>query len=186
MTCEEYTRLLMTRSWTELNEGQASEHASTCVKCSELRQLTESAETRRGYAMTAARSSLHPAVLADRAISGARLRTLERSLFVIPALLVILALWMGFRGLPESTVQILTGRRPLPPVTTETIALRCLSVDQAVALARPYLDADDAVIPGSNQSIPTVTVRGTAKAVSETKQVIERFESHANAACRQR
>jgi len=184
MTCDEYTRLLMTRSWTELNEGEAHEHASTCARCSELRQLTETAETRLGLALSAARSSLHPSVLADRAIIGARLRSLERGLLVIPILLVALIIWMGIRGLPPSTVEILTGRRALPPLTTETIALRCLSVEQARSLARPYLGSDEAVIAGSSGSIRTLTVRGTAHAVNQAKDVLKRFESDPNAACR--
>ena len=185
MTCDDYTRLLMTRSWSELNEGEAREHASTCTRCSELRQLTETAETRLGYAMSTARSSIHPSVLADRAIVGARLRSLERGLLIIPIVLVALVLWLGFRELPPSTVEIITGRRRPPSLTTETIALRCLSVDQARALARPYLGSDQDVT-GGDASIPTLTVRGSAEAINKTKAVLERFENHPSAACRKR
>ena len=183
MTCDEYTRLLMTRSWSELNESEAALHARTCGKCSELREAVERAENRLEYAMAAARSSIHPDVLADRAIAGARLRTLERGLFIIPIVIVSLILWLGFRELPASTVQLLTGRRPLPALTTETIALQCLSAEQARDLARPYVDREENVIVGRG-SIPTVTVRGTAAAVKQAKRMLAEFEQNPGAACR--
>jgi len=186
MTCDEYTRVLLTRGWTELNEGDALEHARNCTRCSEMREEVERAQTRLAGMMSAARPSIHPAVLADRANVGARLRTIERGLIVIPALLVVLVLWLALRGLPDSTVALLTGRRPLPALTTETIALRCLSGEQAQALARPYLTGDGSAITVGDGSISTLTVRGTAEAVKLAKEVVERFESHPSAACRRR
>jgi hypothetical protein len=117
---------------------------------------------------------------------GARLRTIEHGLMVVPALVIALLLWIGVRGLPDSTVALLTGRRPLPALTTETIALRCLSAEQAKALARPYLTVGGSEMTPGDSSIETLTVRGTADAVRLAKDVIERFESHPNAACRRR
>lgn len=95
-------------------------------------------------------------------------------------------LWLGLRGLPDSTVALLTGRRPLPALTTETIALRCLSITQAQALAGPYLTGGGSAVAPGDRSIPTVAVSGTAEAVRQVKEVLERFESHPNAACRRR
>lgn len=186
MTCGEYTRLLLTRSWTELSEGDALEHARNCTRCSGMREQLERAQSRLAGMLGAAESSIHPAVLADRAIVGARLRTIERVLIVVPVLLVALTLWLGLRGLPDSTVALLTGRRPLPALTTETIALRCLSTTQAQALARPYLTGGESAITPGDVSLPTLTVRGAPEAVRMVKEVVERFESHPNAACRRR
>jgi hypothetical protein len=186
MTCDEYTRLVLTRSWTELNEGDALAHARDCTRCTGLREDAERAQTRLAHLMSAARPSIHPAVLADRAIVGARLRTIERGLLIIPALIIVLVLWLALRGLPGSTVELLTGRRPLPTLTTETIALRCLAADQADALARPYLTGPGSRMTSGTGSISTLTVTGTAEAVKLAKEVVERFESHPNAACRRR
>jgi hypothetical protein len=149
-----------------------------------MRDEVERAQTRLAGMLGAAQSSIHPAVLADRAIAGARLRTIERVLIVVPVLLVALTLWLGLRGLPDSTVALLTGRRPLPVLTTETIALRCLSTTQAQALARPYLTGGENAMTAGDGSLPTLTVRGTAEAVRLVKEVLERFESHPSAACR--
>ena len=189
MTCNEYTRLVMTRGWAELEEGEALEHARNCPRCSELRKAVEQAQTWLGYAMSAARPSSHPLVLADRAMVGARLRTIEHWLIVVPVLLFFLVLWPGLPALAASAVELLTGHRPLPALTTETIALRCLSGEQARALALPYVNNDRGVrgeIVVGDGSIATLTVRGTEEAVKLTKEVIERFESHPNAACRRR
>jgi len=185
MTCDDYARLVMTRSWSELSEGEAAEHTFACTRCSQLREVVERAQAQLEYAMAAARSSIHPSVLADRAIVGARLRSLERWLLLLPVFLLGLVLWLGTQGLPLSTVELLTGRRPLPSLTTSTIALRCLSAEQARELVRPYLSHDQDIIVGTIGSTYTLTVRGTAQAVQQTKKVVEEFEAHTSAACRQ-
>lgn len=186
MTCAEYHQLLMTRSWKELDEHDAMEHSQTCASCSEMRALVERGQAQLSHEMAQARTSIHPAVLADRAMMGARLRTIERGLVVIPILLIVLILWLGLRGLPLSTVAFLTGRRPLPEVVTETIALQCLSIDQARSLAQPYVTSTRGEVIVSGGSIPTLSVRGTEEEVDGVKKVIERFETSPNAACRLR
>ena len=184
MTCAEYHQLLMTRSWTELDELDAAEHSRTCARCSEMREVVERGQAQLSHEMAHASTSIHPAVLADRAIMGARLRMIERGLLIIPVLLIVLILWLGLRGLPSSTVAFLTGRRPLPQVVTETIALRCLSTDQARSLAQPYVRSTRSEVIVSGGSIPTLSVRGTEQEVEGVKKVIERFEASPNAACR--
>ena len=186
MTCAEYERRLLTRSWEELDEEEALEHADHCPRCAGLRDDLERAEARLAGAMSTARPSVHPAVVADRAMVGARLRSIEHGLMAAAVLVVAPLLWIGVPGLAKSTVALLTGRRPPPVLTTETIALRCLSAAQAQVLARPYLTGiGNSMTPGDS-SISTLTVRGSAEAVKLAKEVIERFESHPNAACRRR
>ena len=184
MTCDDYSRLVMTRSWSELTEGEAAEHAKSCTRCSQLREMVEVAQTQLEFAMSAARSSIHPNVLADRAIVGARLRSVERWLFIIPIFLLALVLWLGIKGLPQSTVELLTGRRPLPTLMTSTISLRCLSAEQARELVRPYLGQDHGIIVGNVGSTSTLTVRGTAQEVQQVRKVLDEFEASPEAACR--
>ena len=183
MTCDDYNRLVMTRSWSELREGEAIEHTSGCARCSQLRKILERAQAQLEFAMNAAQSSIHPNVLADRAMVGSRLRSVERWLLIFPILLFSLVVWLGMRGLPQSTVELLTGRRPLP-VMTSTIALRCLSAEQARELVRPYLNHNQTIVVGAIGSTQTLTLRGTAQEIEQTKKVVEQFEAHPAAACR--
>ena len=184
MTCDDYNRLVMTRSWSELREGEAIEHTSGCARCSQLREILERAQAQLEFAMNAAQSSIHPNVLADRAMVGSRLRSVERWLLIFPILLFSLVVWLGMRGLPQSTVELLTGRRPLPAVMTSTIALRCLSAEQARELVRPYLNHNQSIVVGTIGSTQTLTLRGTAQEIEQTKKVVEQFEAHPAAACR--
>lgn len=184
MTCDECRELILTLPWSEIEASPARDHYLGCADCKYLLETAKEGERQLAVSLYSARANVHPAVVADRAVLLGRLRTVERGLLVIPALLLVLILWLGLRGLPDSTVALLSGRRPMPMLPAQTLTLSCLSAEQARELTAPYLRSLGSSVTVGPPSIASVVIRGTSQEIQRAREVISRFETHPNAACR--
>lgn len=67
---------------------------------------------------------------------------------------------------------------------TETLALSCLSPQQAGDIIGPYIRSDESRIHVPGSGISAITVRGTAAELAKSRELIREFEKNPGAACR--
>jgi 2-oxoglutarate dehydrogenase complex dehydrogenase (E1) component-like enzyme len=66
---------------------------------------------------------------------------------------------------------------------TETIALKCLSPEQAADIINPYVRSHGSNYYIGNSGVAAITVRGTADELAMSRDLIRQFESDPQASC---
>jgi hypothetical protein len=184
MTCGECTQYLLTCDTTTPMSDVAELHCRTCTSCAGVMRAILAGEAALAAALASARSSIHPAVIADRAILGARLRTMEYAFFALMIVALALAVVLTPPERGARVIEFLSGRRPLPNAPTETIALRCLTAEQGRDLVRPYLKEIGSNVVAHGNSLPAISVTGSQAERDAAKNVIRQFEAVRGSECR--
>ena len=175
--CAECLSAMSTSRLSDVEPGSAiALHCATCANCSRVAEEVRYAEYRLATALNEQRSAMDPSDLTVAAMKGSeRLRRLRVGRWIQSALLV--AGCYVFFVFMEQRTKVDTG--PLDPalpgalvdadgIATRTVTLRCITPEQAIALATPYLRSKAAVytVPG----IPAVIVRGKREEFQARRQ----------------
>jgi len=176
MTCSECLRLVAVADVADLDaEPAIVAHCQGCAGCA--RVVLDVASTTRYLAdsLDNVPVPVPPDLVARRAIAGAALVRRDEIVgrWLWGGALAALALTVAALGSPTRMLGLF-GVRHQP--TVETIALRCLTPQQASGLVRPYLRAEGSKVLATPEGIPAVALRGTADEVQAARRIVRQFD----------
>jgi len=186
-TCAECLTAISSSRISELQPGSAvALHCATCADCSRVAEEVRYAEYRLATALNEQRSGLDSSDLTEAAMRGSeRLRRLRVGRWIQSALIVagcfVFFVFME-RARQPTNPRALDNLPPIPEavvdahgIATRTMTLRCMTPDQAMAIATPYLRSDAAVysVPGFS----AVTLRGPREEFRQAVSAIEQLDA---------
>ncbi|HUQ48296.1 MAG TPA: hypothetical protein VM053_08650 [Gemmatimonadaceae bacterium] len=169
-TCAQCLSDLSTMRVSDLREGtSASRHLESCPQCAGIAAEIAYAERRLTTALAETQSSFTPEELSHGALVGS-----ERARRKVVGRWVrgLLAAAGGVTLLVFMENFIFPLSRQSEKIRTETISLRCITPEQAIEIATPYLRSTGAIYTTKGMRI--VTVRGRH---GEFQQAIARINS---------
>lgn len=174
-TCAQCLSELSTMRMTDLRPGsQVALHVESCPNCSDVAQEIAYAERRLSTALSEARSGFTPEELSEAALTGSerwRRQYVGRWVRGLLAAAGCVTFWFFMEKVFIPRVD------PEPRTVTETIRLRCISSEEAMDLATPYLRSTGAIY--SRKGSPIVTVRGTPDEFARAAAVIKSIDDAA-------
>jgi hypothetical protein len=199
VTCAECTDALLEADLTSADaeserrlspiSPQAREHIATCSRCGGIAGVLLESQNALSDALET-RGDQNPDALAASVYRRYRRERVVRRVVVpvgILALVLAAAIFVGNFG---RTLQSFFA--PPPPVQTVTFSLNCLSAQQAATLLRPYLprpqnpmwQAESFDVAPAGGGIKAVIVRAPEEVIAQVPELLARFESDPQAACR--
>jgi hypothetical protein len=183
--CAECLSAMSTTRISDLEPGSAvALHCATCADCSRVAEEVRYAEYRLATALNEQRSSMNSSDVTVAAIKGSeRLRRSRVARRIRIALIVagcyVFYVFMEQRTKPDPRA---LDNLPVIPdavvdsrgIATSTITLKCLTPDQAIAIATPYLRSNAAVYPIAG--ISAITVRGLRDEFQRAVSAIDQFD----------
>ena len=183
MTCQECLAILATGSLRELTaDSPVMSHAATCPDCS---RVTTQLRDRESYAADLFNSlppMSNPITIAEVAAGTARRRKTGRFVVMLTGTALAITIWIT----AATTVIPMLNRSDLriaSELRTETIQLSCLSPQQAADIINPYVRSHGSTFYLPSSGISAITVRGTAKELRKSHELIDEFEQNPSAAC---
>lgn len=172
-TCAECLSVLSTTRLADVPQNSAvSSHIETCPNCSRLVTEMQVAERRLALSLDSSIPNMPPTLVAANAITGSELehrqsvaRWVRRALAFAAGIIVV-------AFLRSDTGKYMTGADDFQ---RQTIQLRCISSEEALELATPYLRSNKGRIY-RNGDLRLVTVQGKADEVNAVLTQIERAE----------
>lgn len=183
-TCAECLSTMSTSRVSDIQPGSAvALHCATCANCSQVAEEVRYAEYRLAKALNEQRSGLDSSDLTIAAMKGSeRLRRIRVGRWIQGALIV--AGCYVFFVFMEQRTKVDSG--PVDPslpgalidaegIATRTITLECITPDQAMSLATPFLRSKGMVYTAPG--IPAVIVRGKPDEFRRAVRAIEQFDT---------
>lgn len=172
-TCAECLSVLSTTRLADVPPNAAvSAHIGTCPNCSRLVTEMQVAERRLALSLDSSIPNMPPTLLAANAITGSErehrqsvARWVRRALAFAAGIIVV-------AFLRSDMGKYMTGADDFQ---RQTIQLRCISSEEALELATPYLRSNKGRIY-RNGDLRLVTVQGKADEVNAVLTQIERAE----------
>jgi hypothetical protein len=184
MNCQECLAVLETGSLRELMpDSPVYAHASTCVDCARVTTLLRDREYEAATMFNNLRPASHPATIAESAIALSRRRRLGKIITMLTGTALAATIWLAaqFTFIPMMNRADAINAQTLH---TETIALHCLSPEQASDIINPYVRSHGSAYFVPSSGLGAITVRGTLGEISKSREIISEFEDDASAACR--
>jgi hypothetical protein len=169
-TCAQCLNDLSTMRMSDVRPGtSAALHLESCPRCASIAEEIAYAERRLSIALTETGSSFTPEELSHRALHGSE-RDRRRVVARWVRGLLAVAGCGAFAFFMESVFIPMSERSE--KIRTETISLRCLTPEQAMEIATPYLRSTGSI--SSPKGMRIVTIRGKT---NEFQQAIARVKS---------
>lgn len=204
MTCKECLAALRTESLREMDrDSPVVQHCATCPDCARVTTMLRDKEYETATVLNSLPPMSSPLTVAETAVRTSQRRRVGRLVVmlsgvvgaiiigIVGATMVVPAMYRAgimmdndrssdMRGHPADMADHPEGMG----LRTETIALSCLSPQQAGDIIQPYVQSDESryYIPGSG--ISAITVRGTVAELAKSRELIREFEKNPGAACR--
>lgn len=183
MTCEECLSTLATVSLREMTpDSPVMAHCATCPDCARVTTLVLDKEYDAASVLNNLPPLSNPITVAEGAVVKAQRRRKGRVLVMISGAALLLTLWFAAARIVIPLIE--DSEDPRRPLDTETIALSCLSPEQAGELIKPYIRSRGGAYWVPSPTISAITVRGTADERATARELIKTFESDPGAACR--
>lgn len=165
-TCAECLATMSTSRVSDIQPGSAiALHCATCANCSQVAEEVRYAEYRLATALNEQRSGLGSSDLTVAAMKGSeRLRRVRVGRWIQSAL-IIAGCYVFF---------VFMEQRTKGEIATRTITLQCITPDQAMSLATPFLRSKGMVY--TTPGIPAVIVRGKPDEFRRAVDAIEHFD----------
>ena len=184
MTCEQCLEELATGSLREMRADSAVlVHCATCPDCARLTTLLRDREYNAANVLNNLPPMSNPIILAETSVNLARRRRIGRVVVYLSGAALAATIWIA-----AATTVILPLQRLDRPTSstlrTETIALSCLSPQQAADIIYPYVRTRGSTYYIPTTGISAITVRGTAAELAKSRSLIGNFESDPAATCR--
>lgn len=184
MTCEQCLAELATGSLREMPADSAVlVHCATCPDCVRLTTLLRDREYNAANVLNNLPPMSNPITLAESSVNMAHRRRIGRVVVYLSGAALAATIWIA----AATTVILPLQRRDGPTsstLRTETIALSCLSPQQAADVIYPYVRSRGSTFYLPTSGISAITVRGTADEVARSRSLIDKFEKDPTAACR--
>jgi hypothetical protein len=184
-TCAECLTAISTSGVSDLAPGSAvALHCATCANCSRVAEEVRYAEYRLATALNEQRSGLDSSEVTVAALKGSeRLRRSRVARRIQIALIVagcyVFYVFVEQRRQPDP--RALDNLPAIPEavvdahgIATRTMTLKCMTPDQAMAIATPYLRSNAAVysVPGMS----AITLRGNREEFRRAVSAIEQLD----------
>jgi len=183
MNCNECLAALETESLREMTpDSPVLRHCATCPDCARLTTMLRDKEYETATVLNSLPPMSNPLTVADYAVNTAQRRRVGRVAVMLSGAALAVTLW--FVGARIVYPAFEDGDVGPAGVRTETIALTCLSPQQAGDIIEPYIRSQRSRYFTPTSGISTITVRGTAAEVAKSRELIRVFENDPGAACR--
>ena len=188
MTCEECLSALETESLREMTADSAvMQHCATCPDCARVTTMVRDKEYETATVLNSLPPMSNPLTVAEAAGRTAHRRRAGTFVVMLSAIAGSIIIWVvsATMVVPALHRAGVIGSTPTPAaMRTETMQLTCLSPQQAADIVDPYVRSNHSKywIPGSG--ISAITVYGTPGELAKSRDLINRFERDASAACR--
>lgn len=184
MNCSEVLSALSTDSLRDMAaDSPVMLHCAECPECARVTTMVREREYEAASLLNGLPPMSDPVGLAEQAVVTSRRRKVGRVGVVITGAALVATIWIAswLIFIPAMNRADAANDSAL---RTETMQLSCLSPQQAADIISPYVRSH-----GSSYYIPTtgiaaITVRGTAREVSKSRELIGEFERDPSAACR--
>ena len=183
MNCNECLAALETESLREMTpDSPVLQHCATCPDCAQLTTMLRDKEYETATVLNSLPPMSNPLAVAENAVSTAKRRRLGRVAVMISGAALVVTIFLVAMTVVIPAFQDGGGRAP--GLTTETIALTCLSPQQAGDIIEPYIREGKSRYYTPTTGISTITVRGTPTELATSRELIREFENDPSAACR--
>ena len=183
MTCKECLAALETESLREMTpDSPVMQHCATCPDCARLTTMLRDKEYETATVLNSLPPMSNPLTVAEAAVSTAQRRRLGRVAVMISGAALVVTVFLVAMTVVIPAFQDGGGRAP--GLTTETIALTCLSPQQAGDIINLYIRSDGSNYSTPNSGINAITVRARPNELATARELIRKFEDDPTAACR--
>lgn len=182
-TCAECLATMSTSRVSDLEPGSAvALHCATCANCSRVAEEVRYAEYRLATALNVQRSGMDSSEVTVAALKGSERLRRSRIARRIQIALIVAGCYVFYVFMETRTNPRALDNLPAIPeavvdahgIATRTITLQCITPEQAIALATPYLRSEAAVYPVPG--IPAITMRGKREEFRRAVSAIEQFD----------
>lgn len=184
MTCQECLLELSTASLREMPADSAVMlHCATCPDCSRLTTLLREREYNAANVLNNLPPMSNPIVVAETSVRTAHRRRTGRVVVMLSGAALVITIWIA----AATTVIPALNRADVTThstLRTETIALSCLSPQQAADIINPYVRSRGSTYYVPTSGISAITVRGTITELAKSREIVAKFENDPAAACR--
>lgn len=174
MTCAECLSAVLVADRAGLEPtSPVGEHCATCENCRRVVTDVRNREQRVAAMLDDVRAFTPPSLIAEEAMRADRRATAH---YWRMGLLIAFLATLGVGVVKELQPLLLrTGAISAPePVITATVPLKCVTPEQAMSLATPYLRSAAAIY--TTPGIPAVTIRGKRREFDQALKAIEEFD----------
>jgi hypothetical protein len=185
MNCQECLEELSTASLREIpGDSPVMQHCATCPDCAQLTTRLREREYEAATVLNSLPPLGNPLSVAETAATLSRRRRVGRLVVTLSRIAAIIII-----GIVGSTIVLPAVRRSElftdspPRLRTETIALTCLSPEQAADIINPYVRSHGSTYYMPTSGISAITVRGTSEELVRSRNLIRDFEADPAAAC---
>ncbi|MFL5500277.1 MAG: hypothetical protein ACJ79Q_03500 [Gemmatimonadaceae bacterium] len=184
MRCQEALSELATASLRDMQpDSEVMQHCSGCPDCGPLATQLRDREYRAASLLNSLPPMSNPISVAERAGSLARRRRIGKVAVFVSGAALVLTIWTAvfLTGFGRQVMGI--DHSGAPRLRTETIALKCLSPEQAADIINPYVRSHGSTYYIGSSGVAAITVRGTADELAKSHALIRQFESDPQASC---
>lgn len=182
MTCQECLAEIEAGSLRDLPaDSPVMLHCARCPDCARVTTLLREREYNAATLLNNLPPLSSPVSVAETAVRTSHRRRVGRIVVVLSGAALVATIWIA----AATTIIPMIGDGPptKSTVRTETIALTCLSPQQAADIINPYLRRHGSIYWVPPSGISAITVRATADELAKSRQLIREFETDPAAAC---
>jgi hypothetical protein len=184
MRCQQALSELATGSLRELRpESELMQHCASCPDCGPLATALRDREYNGASVLNNLPPMSSPIAVAKRSGELARRRRIGKVAVFVSGAALVATIWSAvfLTGFGRAMVGI--DGSGASRLRTETIALKCLSPEQAADIINPYVRSHGSNYYIGNSGVAAITVRGTADELARSRDLIRQFESDPQASC---
>lgn len=187
MNCQECLAELSTGSLRELQpDSPVMQHCATCADCASLTSRLREMEYETASTLNNLLPLTSPVSLAETSATLSRRRRVGRLVVTMSGVIgaIIVGIVASTMLVPQTIWNGIAGPVASSALRTETIALSCLSPEQAGEIISPYVRSHGSVYYTPTLGLSVITVRGTADEIARSRDLIRELEGDPAAACR--
>ena len=187
MNCQECLEELSTASLREMqSDSPVMQHCATCPDCSRLTTRLREREYEAATLLNNLPPMSSPLSVAEGAAAVSNRRRVGQFVVMLSGIAGAIIIWVvgattiipAMRSIPAFDDGQAGGR-----LRTETIALSCLSAEQAGDIINPYVRSHGSTYYTPSPGLPAITVRGTADELARSRDLIAEFEHNPSTVC---
>jgi len=184
MTCAEVLEALSTASLRDMPADSAvMAHCASCPDCARVTTMLREKEYEAASVLNGLPPMSNPVTLAEESVITSKRRRVGRVAVIATGAALVATIWIAASLTIIPALNRGDARFAYEP-HTETMQLDCLSPQQAADIINPYVRSHGSTYYLPSSGISAITVRGTGRELSKSRELIAEFESDPRAACR--
>ena len=186
MNCQECLDELSTMSLREIPaDSPIMQHCVTCADCARLTTRLRDREYDAANVLNNFPPLSSPLSVAETATALSKRRRAGHYVVMLSGIAGGIIIWIvaATMIIPAMSRTGIVAGPSMSVLRTETIALRCLSPQQAADIINPYVRSHGSTYYMPTSGISAITVRGTADELARSRDLIRDFERDPAAAC---